>query len=81
MPVYSFEIFENGLKSEGVGANYASLHEMRCKAVQALAEAAMDGVSHYDDQQFYEIAVREENGRIVYSAKLSLVGPWSIAAE
>jgi hypothetical protein len=80
MPLYSFEIFENGLKSEGVGA-HASLHEMRCKAVQALAEAALDGVSLFDGQQFYEIAVREENGRIVYSAKLSLVGPLSIAAE
>ena len=77
MPRYFFDTF-NGrdLMRDDMGLELDDLERVRIEAIDALPDLARNELPD-GDEHIFAVQVRDEQGRVVYSATLDFKGKWS----
>jgi hypothetical protein len=76
MPMFYFDINDgNGNVHDDEGCELKNRSEARTGAMEVLASVARDIESDSDDRAF-TASVRDDTDKIIFEAKLSLVGHW-----
>ena len=76
MPMFFFETFDGEVQyRDKDGVDYPSNEEARREALRALPDMAREKIPGGDFRIFRSL-VRDEQGDIVYEARMTLVGRW-----
>ncbi|RWD10638.1 MAG: hypothetical protein EOS75_05340 [Mesorhizobium sp.] len=81
MSNYLFEVVRNGHAVGDAWVDLDSLSEMRREALKALQDIAVDEMASSDLDESMTISVRDEAGRLVYSATISVSQSFSGSQE
>jgi hypothetical protein len=77
MPRYFFDTEDGQTRSvDGEGLELSGPWEARDLVLAVIPDIVKD--AHLDDQREMVSCVKDQNGNVVYSARLSLVGKWEI---
>ncbi len=74
MPRYFFDTRDGGHFIDDIGTECADLEVARDEAKNALPEIARFAIPADGDKQAYAVLVRDEGGKIVYTATLTFAG-------
>jgi hypothetical protein len=75
---YYFDIHDSTSTFDDVGAECATLDDVRVQAIKIILDIARDQALAGNDRLTYTVLASDEDHRAVYSATLSLVGLWLI---
>lgn len=77
MAMYYFDTFENGEHVEDdEGLECSTPEQVRCEAMKALPSIAKEEIPNDGDRQAFTVLVKDETGKLVYSATLTYAGLW-----
>lgn len=76
MPRYYFDVYDSdGLAADEDGQELASRESARRAAIEVLPDIARDELPR-GDREVFAVKVRDESGRYIFEASLSLSADW-----
>ena len=77
MPRFFFDISDGGLTVDDTGTEFPSAHAARDAAIKTLPDVAQDEIGEGQSREVL-VLVRNEEGRAIFSASLTLTAKWLV---